>query len=51
MFKHVGIYSYRRDVLTQLSELPPSRLEIIEKLEQLRGTRARFYNKSKRDGL
>ncbi len=35
-FKHVGIYSYRRDVLLKLSSLPPSRLEMIEKLEQLR---------------
>ena len=35
-FKHVGIYSYRRDVLMKLSLLPPSRLEMIEKLEQLR---------------
>jgi 3-deoxy-manno-octulosonate cytidylyltransferase (CMP-KDO synthetase) len=36
MFKHVGIYSYRRDVLLRLSLLPPSRLEEIECLEQLR---------------
>jgi len=35
-FKHVGIYSYRREVLLKLSALPPSRLEMIEKLEQLR---------------
>jgi 3-deoxy-manno-octulosonate cytidylyltransferase (CMP-KDO synthetase) len=35
-FKHVGIYSYRRNVLMKLSSLPPSRLETIEKLEQLR---------------
>jgi 3-deoxy-manno-octulosonate cytidylyltransferase (CMP-KDO synthetase) len=35
-FKHVGIYSYRRDVLLKLSSLPPARLELIEKLEQLR---------------
>jgi len=35
-FKHVGIYSYRRDVLLRISSLPPSRLEAIEKLEQLR---------------
>ena len=35
-FKHVGIYSYRRDVLLRLSALPQSRLENIEKLEQLR---------------
>jgi 3-deoxy-manno-octulosonate cytidylyltransferase (CMP-KDO synthetase) len=36
MFKHVGIYSYRRDVLLSLKECRPSRLEKIEKLEQLR---------------
>ncbi len=36
MFKHVGIYSYRRDVLLAFSRLKPSRLETIEKLEQLR---------------
>jgi 3-deoxy-manno-octulosonate cytidylyltransferase (CMP-KDO synthetase) len=36
VFKHIGIYSYRRDVLMQLAETPPSRLELIEKLEQLR---------------
>ncbi|MBI5634008.1 MAG: 3-deoxy-manno-octulosonate cytidylyltransferase [Nitrospirae bacterium] len=35
-YKHIGIYSYRREVLLQLSALPPSRLENIEKLEQLR---------------
>jgi 3-deoxy-manno-octulosonate cytidylyltransferase (CMP-KDO synthetase) len=35
-FKHVGIYSYRRDALLRLASLPPSRLETIEKLEQLR---------------
>jgi 3-deoxy-manno-octulosonate cytidylyltransferase (CMP-KDO synthetase) len=35
-FKHVGIYSYRREVLLTLSSLPQSRLENIEKLEQLR---------------
>lgn len=36
MFKHIGIYSYRKDVLAELSKLPPSPLEVIEKLEQLR---------------
>jgi len=35
-FKHIGIYSYRRDILLKLSSLPQSRLEAIEKLEQLR---------------
>jgi len=36
MFKHVGIYGYRRDALIMLSNLPPTNLEGIEKLEQLR---------------
>ncbi len=36
MYKHIGIYSYRRHVLLELSRLKTSRLENIEKLEQLR---------------
>lgn len=36
MFKHVGIYSFRRVTLLKFSSLPPSRLETLEKLEQLR---------------
>lgn len=36
MFKHIGIYAYRKDVLTRFAKLPPSRLEETEKLEQLR---------------
>jgi len=36
VFKHIGIYSYRRDVLQEITRIEPSRLEIIEKLEQLR---------------
>lgn len=36
LYQHIGIYSYRRDVLLALSELPSSPLENIEKLEQLR---------------
>ncbi len=35
-YKHLGIYSYRRDVLLTLSSLQPSSLESLEKLEQLR---------------
>lgn len=35
-FKHVGIYSYRRDALVALASMEPTRLEQIEKLEQLR---------------
>ena len=36
IFKHIGIYSYRRDVLLALSRMKPTELEQIEKLEQLR---------------
>lgn len=35
-FQHLGIYAYRRDVLLQFANLPPSTLEQSEKLEQLR---------------
>lgn len=34
--QHIGIYAYRRDFLLELSELLPSPLEQLEKLEQLR---------------
>jgi 3-deoxy-manno-octulosonate cytidylyltransferase (CMP-KDO synthetase) len=36
MFKHIGIYAYRDDVLERFAKLPASRLEETEKLEQLR---------------
>jgi 3-deoxy-manno-octulosonate cytidylyltransferase (CMP-KDO synthetase) len=36
MFKHIGIYAYREDVLKRFSAMQPSRLEETEKLEQLR---------------
>lgn len=34
--RHLGIYAYRKDFLTTFTRLPASRLEQIEKLEQLR---------------
>jgi 3-deoxy-manno-octulosonate cytidylyltransferase (CMP-KDO synthetase) len=34
--QHIGLYAYRRDFLLQLAAMPPSPLEQIEKLEQLR---------------
>ena len=33
---HVGLYAYRRDFLLKLTSMPPSPLEQLEKLEQLR---------------
>ena len=34
--RHIGIYAFRRNVLRRVAQLPPSRLEQIEKLENLR---------------
>ncbi len=34
--QHLGIYAYRRAFLLQLATLPPTPLELLEKLEQLR---------------
>ena len=34
--KHTGLYVYRPDVLLEFTKWPPSRLEQIEALEQLR---------------
>ena len=35
-YKHVGIYGYRSDILTEITKLERSPLEIAESLEQLR---------------
>ena len=35
-YRHIGIYAYRADVLTKITKLPQSPLEIAERLEQLR---------------
>jgi len=35
-YKHIGIYGYRTDILEQITQLPPSSLEVAESLEQLR---------------
>jgi 3-deoxy-manno-octulosonate cytidylyltransferase (CMP-KDO synthetase) len=35
-FKHVGLYVYRRGILLRLASLPPTALERVEALEQLR---------------
>jgi 3-deoxy-manno-octulosonate cytidylyltransferase (CMP-KDO synthetase) len=35
-YKHIGIYAYRNDILQKITQLPMSKLEEAEKLEQLR---------------
>lgn len=35
-FQHIGIYAYHKEFLLKLSKLPQTRLEKVEKLEQLR---------------
>lgn len=35
-YKHIGIYGYTAKALERIAQLPPSALEIAEKLEQLR---------------
>ena len=35
-YKHIGMYAYRSDILKEITELKPSRLERAEGLEQLR---------------
>jgi 3-deoxy-manno-octulosonate cytidylyltransferase (CMP-KDO synthetase) len=40
LFHHVGIYAFRREVLSRFVKLPPSPLERREKLEQLRALEA-----------
>ena len=34
--QHIGIYGYQKEFLLKFTELPPSRLEKMENLEQLR---------------
>jgi 3-deoxy-manno-octulosonate cytidylyltransferase (CMP-KDO synthetase) len=36
VFKHLGIYAFRKDFLVRFASLPPGRLEAIERLEQIR---------------
>lgn len=36
VFKHIGVYVYRRDFLLRFSKMKPTPLEKLEKLEQLR---------------
>jgi 3-deoxy-manno-octulosonate cytidylyltransferase (CMP-KDO synthetase) len=38
--RHLGIYAYRVEALRRLTAMPPSNLEVTEKLEQLRALQA-----------
>ncbi len=40
LYHHIGLYGYRREALARFVALPPSPLEIREKLEQLRALEA-----------
>lgn len=40
LYHHIGLYAYRRDALERFVRLPPSPLELREKLEQLRALEA-----------
>ena len=35
-YHHIGVYAYRKEALARFVKLPPSPLELREKLEQLR---------------
>ncbi len=41
-YKHIGIYAYRADILSQITQLQPSSLEKAESLEQLRWLQAGY---------
>lgn len=40
LYHHIGIYAFQRDALSRFVKLPPSPLEMREKLEQLRALEA-----------
>ncbi len=45
-YKHLGIYAYRKEFLFTFKNLPKSRLEIAEQLEQLRAVEAGYKIKT-----
>lgn len=51
VYKHIGIYGYRRDALLRLTALEPTQLEETEKLEQLRALEHGFRIKVQETSL
>ncbi len=45
LFHHIGLYAYRRTALGRFVGLPPSPLELRERLEQLRALEAGMRNR------
>lgn len=43
LYHHIGVYAYRREALQRFVGLPPSPLELREKLEQLRALEAGMH--------
>lgn len=43
VYRHIGVYGYKRSVLLRLSQLKPTVLELVEKLENLRMIEHGFY--------
>jgi len=41
-FRHVGLYAFRQNVLEEVAQLPPGKLELAESLEQLRWLESGF---------
>ena len=35
-FKHIGVYGFTKQALINFSKLPPSKLELVEKIEAIR---------------
>lgn len=50
LYQHIGLYAYRRAALARFVKLPPSPLELREKLEQLRALEAGMRIDVKRVG-
>jgi 3-deoxy-manno-octulosonate cytidylyltransferase (CMP-KDO synthetase) len=46
LYKHIGLYVYRRDFLLQYSKMPQTVLETTEKLEQLRALESGYRIKT-----